>query len=507
MKKIFLLGIICCSFLFAKGWNNEVTTTIYEPNFYTMDMFTNSSGHHILIFRHQGNTIVYYKLNSQGEVQGDPITITDEGFYPAITGSNEVIYALYTVESIITGKYSTDKGSSWSDLPYDLSIGSNPCSNIDAVWDNNSVHLVYATKDSDPHYKTYYYRLNQQFNWVEGQNVTSHQNAPYGGWPSIALSSGRIHVSFVDQEWYNSRGNVFTRDKSVGQWQTPQAVVSGNNVADDAKLIVSGDYLYMIHDEWNSTIEKLDLKYKYRSLASNYWYGGDVHNGGSVGNETFSVCKTYNGNLQLVYDFIVSGESPNKAIYHRSYDGQNWSDTFTLDDSWFGGQNGLTSVSNDFFVLWRPDNDAYLHYRQYDTIPLAPQNLAVQIHSEGGATFPKLTWSFNNEPDVFIKTNAYQIWRRHSISGGSWSNWTIIGYRDGDENQYIDYTISGLYAEANTAEYKLRVSDYTNHLSDYSSSVSINFSEFNKISPGYVLNEYGLEQNYPNPFNPTTTIS
>jgi len=167
----------------------------------------------------------------------------------------------------------------------------------------------------------------------------------------------------------------------------------------------------------------------------------------------------------------------------------------------------LTSVSNDFFVLWRPGEDAYLHYRQYDTIPLAPQNLAVQIHSEGGATYPKLTWSFNNEPDVFIKTSAYQVWRRHSISGGSWSNWSIIGYRDGDENQYIDYTISGLYAEANTAEYKLRVSDYTNHLSDYSSSVSVNFSEFNKISSGYVLNEYGLEQNYPNPFNPTTKIS
>jgi len=112
MKKLFLLVILCCSFLFAQGWNNEVTTTMNEPYFYTMDMFTNSNGHHILIFRHQGNTIVYYKLNSQGEVQGNPITITDEGFFPAITGSNEVIYALYFIEGTITGKYSTDKGSS-----------------------------------------------------------------------------------------------------------------------------------------------------------------------------------------------------------------------------------------------------------------------------------------------------------------------------------------------------------------------------------------------------------
>jgi len=68
MKKLLLFVIINCSFLFAQGWKDEVTTTINEPNFFTMDMFTNSSGHHILVSRHAYSTIVYYKLNSQGEV-------------------------------------------------------------------------------------------------------------------------------------------------------------------------------------------------------------------------------------------------------------------------------------------------------------------------------------------------------------------------------------------------------------------------------------------------------
>ncbi len=510
MKKIFLFVIICCSFLFAQSWNNEVTTTINEPYFYTMDMFTNSSGHHILIKRHAGDVIVYYKLNSQGEVQGDPITFTNHGFFPTITGSNEIIYALYYYsyysDRNIRGKYSTDNGDSWDDLPNDLSIGTNECSNIDAVWDNNGVHLVYAAQDSDPNYKTYYYRLNQQFNWVDGQDVTSHQNALYGGWPSIALSSGRIHVSFVDQEFYNSLGNVFTRDKSEGQWQTPQAVLSGSNVADDAKLIVSGGYLYMIHDQWNSTTEKLDLKYKYRSLTYNTWAGGDIFNGGCAGNGSFSVCKTYNGYLQLVYYYTTYGDTPPPGIYHRSYDGQNWSGTFFLDDSWYGGQIGLTSVSNDFFVLWRNLDNSYMHYRQYDAIPLTPQNLSVTSNNN----HPYLTWDFNNEPDVFDNDDAYEIQRRTRQVPGRFGNWEAIDYIAGDSKSYTDFEIilegtGSLYQ----AEYRIRAKDLGNHISGWSSSVFIYFGQFGKINPnnGMRLYEYQLEQNYPNPFNPSTLIN
>ena len=183
---------------------------------------------------------------------------------------------------------------------------------------------------------------------------------------------------------------------------------------------------------------------------------------------------------------------------HRSFNG-SWSNTVKIDEnqSFDAVPTGLSNTSNDVFVTWKRYNDNYIRYRQYDAYPLSPTNLAVEIYTEGGQTYPKLTWSFNNEPDVFIKTNAYQVWRRYSLSGGAWSAWNVLDYTDGDENQYIDYTISGLYAEANTAEYKLKVRDYTNHFSDYSSSVSINFSEFNKISTGYVLNEYVLEQNYP----------
>jgi len=199
-------------------------------------------------------------------------------------------------------------------------------------------------------------------------------------------------------------------------------------------------------------------------------------------------------------------------LFYRTFENNTWNSAVNIRGSL---QNiysyGLSSVSNDVYVtMFNYDDqtgEVTLYYRQRDYYPLVPQNLAVEVYTEGGETYPKLTWSFNNEPDVFIKTNAYQIWRRYSLSGGSWSAWYIIGYSDGNENEYIDYTISGLYAESNTAEYKIKVRDYNNHFSDFSSSVSVNFSQFNKTNSGFVINEYELKQNHPNPFNPNTQIN
>ena len=115
--------------------------------------------------------------------------------------------------------------------------------------------------------------------------------------------------------------------------------------------------------------------------------------------------------------------------------------------------------------------------------------------------------NINSKPHlVCVKYIIAQIYRRYSISGGAWSQWSFLASTNGNQSEFIDWSIGGLYAEANTAEYKIRAVDVNNHYSDFSIAVSINFSQFNKINSGFVINEYELKQNYPNPFNPTTTI-
>jgi hypothetical protein len=164
MKKVFLLLALFYSLTLGQGWNSTVTiTSINEPNLEKMDLFTNASGNHILIKRTNGN-IVYYNANSSGTVDANKTaTLETNGDFPNIVGSSDIIYALYKAGSEIHMKYSSNGGTSWTySSLLDISIGSNLGNGIDAVYEKDyGVHLVWATKDSDPNFETYYYRLTR----------------------------------------------------------------------------------------------------------------------------------------------------------------------------------------------------------------------------------------------------------------------------------------------------------------------------------------------------------
>jgi hypothetical protein len=171
----------------------------------------------------------------------------------------------------------------------------------------------------------------------------------------------------------------------------------------------------------------------------------------------------------------------------------------------------LSSAENDVHVIWKDNlgtNNGYnLRYKYYDDVPLIPQDLAVTSYTVEGVSHPKLTWSFNNAPDVYINSDGYEIWRRTRESNGTWHEWSMINSVAGDVSEYVDYELSSVWADHYEAEYKIRAKDYNSHYSDYSSVVSITFGQFSKTNAFVTNYEYVLCQNYPNPFNPTTYIN
>ncbi|BDQ03813.1 hypothetical protein [Ignavibacterium sp.] len=308
MKKIFFFFALFCSFALAQGWNGTVMTSINEPNLEKMDLAANASGIHVLIKRTNGN-IVYFYLNSSGIVDvNKTYTMEANGDFPNIVASNNIIYALYKTSNNIKGKYSTNGGTSWSNLPYNINTTTNLCNGVDAEYqDQLGVHIVWATRDNYPNFETYYYRLDPSNNqWVEFKNVTDHSLAQFGGRPSVSFSAGRVHVSFntsyYDDPWVP--GNAVTRDRLDGVWQTPQPVVSGSEETVKEKLLVRGNTLFMFYAKWVNVggLIRNDLLYRTRSVTGTTWSSPSTlaYSIEESGN-AFNLTKTTNDNVHLIY--------------------------------------------------------------------------------------------------------------------------------------------------------------------------------------------------------------
>ncbi len=503
MKKLFLFIIVLTNLSFGQSWNTIVTTTLSEPNVDKTDLFTNKDGNHLLVKRNNGN-IIYYNLNSSGVVDANKtITLETTGDFPNIVGSNDKIYALYKSGNFIKGKYSTNAGTNWTALPNDISTTANECNGVDAVWNDQGVHLVWATRDNGSNFETYYYRLRESdFSWVDYKPVTDYSNE-VGGQPSITFSTDRIHVSY-NTNYYSEpiTGSVKSRDKYESSWQTPQNVIVGSEQSAFEKLVARGDSLFIVFSKFIDGVPiTWNLCSKKRSISGTSWSITTVLET-SVDASVFGVNKTSNNNLHTVY-------KPG-GLLHRYYNGLIWSNAQQVNETSETAYSlGFASQSDDLYAMWKDGSNNYLKYRHYDAAPLAPANYSVSAYQSGTNYYPRLTWTLNNEPDVRgNSTDAYKIERRTRPLNGTWSSWSELANLSGTTSSYIDYTINNASGGDREAEYRITAIDIGDNTSS-TQSVIIEYGQniLDKMKINGMVSNYALDQNYPNPFNPATKIS
>jgi hypothetical protein len=505
MKKIIFLITLFCSMSFGQGWNTTVTTSLSEPNLEKMDLFANSSGIHLLIKRTSGY-ILYYKLNSEGQVvipvEENPVIFSTNGDFPAITGTADIVYAFYKEGSNVKGRYSTTGGDSWISLP-DRSTTSNTANGVDAVYQSGSgggVHLVWATQDAGSNFKTYYSRLEDN-QWVEFQDVTDHSSAPVGSIPSVTFSPNRVHVSFnmgATTSPDAHGGDVRTRDRVNGVWQTPVPAVSYPEESGYEKLIVRGSTMYLFYSkrEIHEHIVN-DLLYRTRSVSGGSWSDpSTLAETISINRYSFDVSRTFNNNIHLVFMHI-------SGLLYRFFNGSTWSSPVTLDETANTEKSvSFSSVSNDLFVAWPNITNSYLRYKQNDQNPLAPANLTIGNENN----HPKLQWTKNNEPDV----TKYYIYRNPG-SGFQYLGQTTGTYYVDETLEYCTVPPPAQCQDVNTYTYYVTALDIGSNESPPSNSVKAELVGGPPQKAGVTnpaeMTEFSLGQNYPNPFNPTTEIS
>ena len=359
----------------------------------------------------------------------------------------------------------------------------------------------------------------QTLNYQDSKTVTDY-TSEVGGNPSVAFSEDMVHVSYNKGYWNPPQGGFAfsTRDRDDGTWEAPQDATGSSDLSMYERVVVGGSTLFLIYAEWNDGVPiSVDMEYKTRSLSGTSWGSGTIIEAEvTEDNFVFNTSGTYNGNIHLIYE-------QDDGLLYENYD-NSWSGQTTIDsDVEAATPRGISSVSNDVYLIWKTDASDYLRYKQYDADPLAPQGLAVNPYQQGSNFYAKLTWRLNNEPDVFIKaTNAYSIERRIKLLDGPWSSWSVVATRGGSVTEFIDSEVQGAGAERYYAEYRMRAVDYNNHYSTYSSTVMIGFSKYapnslvggglnsanktNTSSFSDLSYNYNLSQNYPNPFNPSTQI-
>ena len=273
------------------------------------------------------NSIKYYLLNSSGTVVRSSI-IETAGYaeFPNVSGDNDKVYLVYKSGSNLKVKYSTNAGQNWNNVT-SKAIGNNTCNGVDIVYGDNGVHVVYAMKDNDPDYETYYYKLNSSNSWVDYKNVTDYNVYEVGGFPTVAVSSNRVHVSYNTGYTQNpgNQGDAKTRDRNGSTWENPQIVSSGeDNLSSAEKLQVKGttlfDFYYLFVAGGGNFGNNLMVKT--RSTSGTTWSSA-TELGYNVDITSFMGAETTSDEVLhiLYYD--------DASLYHRCYT-SSWCSTYTV---------------------------------------------------------------------------------------------------------------------------------------------------------------------------------
>jgi hypothetical protein len=506
MKQIILIILLFTGVAIAQNWTSVKETNVWVGSALNLgvDIFTNGTGNHIIVQR--SNQLKYFRMNVNGTAT-DSVTIESTSVVsPSITGDASIIYIVYrkSNESSITAKYSTDGGLNWS------YIGSNP-PNSNAIWiesimSNGKLHVTYQVSNSSL-YRYYTIITNS---WSTEHTVSSGENGIY---PRITAwyDANDDKVYFIYKKLYTSDIKWREFNVATSSWtHDPQLAISHVGSTPVGLAV---------------TDSRITVYYNY--FSDPYWYFQWIIKNKS-NNSTISTCLeypdinaprvlystvtyNYNVHVSLWYNYSWEQDDFEQGIYHSN--GYDCSLNMIYWNNFQEEQNvnfiNCSSSSNDVYVIWQ---DSYigqnLRLIYDDQAPLAPKNLTAGTYTQGNNIYARLTWQLNNEPDVYINQNAFEIWRRIKLWDNPWSSWAVVGYKNGNVTEFIDYEIIGAFqAEVYTAQYKIRAKDINNHYSSYSNVVTVEFRELAKITSEKINFDYNLEQNYPNPFNPTTTIN
>jgi hypothetical protein len=516
MKSLIIsVMMFLTSWLSAQDWTTLKLTNINVSAAYSVDIFTNGYGNHIIV--QESNSLKYYKMDVNG-VAGTPIILENTAVVsPSISGDAAKIYAVYrkNSENFIRTKFSSDGGATWQYI----SNLNNPVANsvigsIECIFSNSRLHITFETSNV-VYYANY---STQNSNWSSPAIVSTNEN---GVQPRIAAryTGQSDFVYFLYQKQNTDIGKWRKYNVGTNTWGS---LYEGYNLAmydpmdsyaigfriDESKIVIYSIF-YGIVGGYNNPVWY--TKFYEKDIVNNNWLNEGYLLWGTQQSRITTTTTADMVSHSAFYKTYVSWPfNPleiSDAGIRRSksgYVGGDSDEAYGYVGDWPSSVYflNISSAGNDVHIIWKDsfNNSNNLKYVYEDKAPLAPQNLQLSSNSGNLGGQMRVSWTKNSEADISL----YEISRKVDILG---NNWEVIATTS--NNYYLDPLY--LYAPGGGdfyVTYKIRAKDVGNKFSPYSNNVGVRAEQLGKkFYAQDKPDDYNLNQNYPNPFNPTTKIT
>lgn len=141
---------------------------------------------------------------------------------------------------------------------------------------------------------------------------------------------------------------------------------------------------------------------------------------------------TTDGKIHLIY-----WDKSNSQYSYLQLNGTTFSSPMAQVDI-SSQSSSLYSNSNDLYLIHilNPLTPGNIKYRQYDAVPLTPQNFSATTYNN----HPKITWSACNEPDVY-STGSIKVYRGYE-DGSGYISWILAATLSGNSTSWVDNNVT-----------------------------------------------------------------
>lgn len=523
--RVFLLVLFFTANLFSQNWNTIVNTGLNTSQAVGVNILANQSGINVL-YTTSGSGQIYYVLMSSSGTIIKQVLIDSEVYVSLLVGDNDNLFAVYVKNGSLKVVRSTNLFTSWTDIsptgasnvPVTLppsnrflesGIESGTYQMFDAAYRDGRLHLAWTETVNNLN-EAYYsqYTIEAPPGWIyNNEEITSDYIGEKGGRPRIAILPTQLIFSY---NWLNnySLGTVRTRYRTIDgpNWSSSVTSFTGNSAGE--KISSDNTYIHLFYYQWLQNGGNIPLYHKKILIGNSNWGTATLLSNNVDTWNGVNCSKTANGIFQTAFITFQIGVPGSSNLIYRSFSNNTWSAPNTVSNTLgYSEFFGFSTASNDLYFSWfnHPSNVSDLYYRQYDAIPLAPQNLTVTRSTTG---HPLLSWVKNNEADI----QNYKVYKYAAYETG----WQVIGTTTNNSFQDITESMcpTGQQCEwGHNVQYKIAAVDYHPYESLPSNIVVINVlggaPDKIVVNPGNQIapSEFSLQQNYPNPFNPSTKIS